>query len=131
MTYASGPGVDPETVRLGAMLHDIGRGVSHSIDHAQVGADICRASGLSETIARIVERHIGAGLTRDECRELGLEPRDCMPKTVEEKIVAHADNRVKGTDIITIEERLALTADLPETIRKRIRDLAEEVERIR
>lgn len=131
MTYASAPGVDPETVRLGAMLHDIGRGVSHSVDHAQVGADICRDYGLSETIARIVERHIGAGLTREECRELGLEPRNCMPETVEEKIVAHADNLVKGTDIITIEERLALSADLPETVRKRMQDLAEEMERIR
>jgi uncharacterized protein len=131
MTFAPSRGVDAETVYIGAFLHDIGRGTTHSIAHGQVGADICRALGLPETIARIVERHIGAGLTAEECRDLGLEPRDCMPRTMEEKIVAHADNRVKGTDVITIEERLKLSADLPGNVRKRMRDLAREVEGFR
>ncbi len=66
-------------VREGAMLHDIGRGASHTILHAQRGADLLRAQGISEEVARIVECHTGAGLTADECTILRLSPRDCMP----------------------------------------------------
>jgi putative nucleotidyltransferase with HDIG domain len=35
-----------DQVREGAMLHDIGRGASHTILHAQRGADLLRAQGM-------------------------------------------------------------------------------------
>ena len=54
-------------VHEGAMLHDIGRGESHTILHAQHGADLLRSRGFSEEVARVVECHTGAGLTADEC----------------------------------------------------------------
>ena len=76
------------------MLHDIGRGVSHGISHAQAGA-AWLYRGFS-AVARIVERHIGAGLSADECTLLRLVPRDCVPATLEEKIVTNADNLVAG-----------------------------------
>lgn len=83
-----------ELVSRGALLHDIGRSRTHGIEHANLGADILRKRGLDETIVRIVERHIGAGLDLKEAEEQGLPPRNYMPETLPEKIVAHADNLI-------------------------------------
>jgi uncharacterized protein len=121
---------DQELVMTGALLHDIGRGVTHGIDHAQKGADLLREMGFPENVARIVECHTGAGMTTDECVALGLDPRDCMPQTIEEKIVTHADNLIAGTKRVTIEESLASAKSLPKKIRKRIRRLSDEVEEL-
>ncbi|NLM29447.1 MAG: HDIG domain-containing protein [Methanomicrobiales archaeon] len=131
LDFTSDPIVDRDLVEVGALLHDIGRGVTHDLHHAQVGGEICRSLGLDEAVASIVERHIGAGLTADECSLLGLAPRDCVPRTIEEKIVAHADNLVKGGRVITLEERLARLIDLPRKQRMRIYRLALEVELFR
>jgi uncharacterized protein (TIGR00295 family) len=81
-------------VRCGALLHDIGRGKTHGIRHAVIGGDMARELGLSEDIAKIIEKHIGAGLTPTEAESLGLPERDYTLSTLEEKIVAHADNLV-------------------------------------
>lgn len=131
LTYTSDPIVDRDLVEAGALLHDIGRAVTHDLSHADVGGEMCRSLGIDEAVVSIVERHVGAGLTADESSLLGLIPRDRMPRTIEEKIVAHADNLVKGTRIITIEGRLAWTIDLPRRNRRRIYRLALEVEAFR
>lgn len=122
------PTVDFSLVEEGALLHDIGRGNTHSIAHAQAGADLLRAKGFSEKLARIVECHTGAGLTPDECSLLGLEPRDCIPATIEEKIVCHADNLVAGTKRINIEQSIESSSYLPGKFRERMDRLAAEVE---
>jgi hypothetical protein len=44
----------------------------------------------------VIERHGAAGLTEDEASELGFPIGIYMPETLEEKIVCHADNLVKG-----------------------------------
>ena len=130
LTYADGI-ADRDLIEAGALLHDIGRGVTHDLHHAEAGGAICRAFGLDERIERIVERHIGAGLTADECSLLCLAPRDCMPATLEEKIVAHADNLVKGIRAITMEERMMHAIALPRRQRKRIRRLGLDMELFR
>jgi uncharacterized protein len=117
-----------DLVREGSMLHDIGRGTTHSILHAQYGADLLRARGISEEIARIVECHTGAGLTADECSLLRLSPRDCMPHTTEEKIVTHADNLIEGRKRVIIEESIASAVHLPRKVRRRMYHLARDVE---
>ena len=122
------PLINRELLEEGAMLHDIGRGTIHSILHAQAGADRCRALGLSESVARIVERHAGAGLTADECTLLGLLPRDCIPRSIEERIVAHADNLMKGKKPVTIYETIGSAIHLNKKIRRRIYHLALDVE---
>jgi uncharacterized protein len=122
------PDADYALIEAGSMLHDIGRGTTHTIQHAQAGADLLRSMGFSEEIARIVECHTGAGLTAEECVELGLDARDCMPRTIEEKIVTHADNLIAGTRRMTIEESLASAAHLPEKARVRMLRLSQEVE---
>jgi uncharacterized protein len=120
--------VTVDLVRKGAMLHDIGRGASHTILHAQLGADLLRAEGISEEVARIVECHTGAGLTADECTILRLSPRDCMPRTTEEKIVTHADNLIEGRKRVTVDESIASAIHLPRKVRHRIYLLSQEVE---
>jgi uncharacterized protein len=86
--------VDLELIKNGALLHDIGRCQSKDIRHAIIGAQILKKDGISPELTRIVERHIGAGIPPQEALELGLPPKDYTPRTLEEKIVAHADNLV-------------------------------------
>jgi uncharacterized protein len=123
-----GASVDPELVRRGALLHDIGRSVTHSIAHAQAGAALCREMGLDEELCRIPETHTGAGLSSDECTLLGLSPVSCVPETLEEKIVAHADNLVRGSKVISLEERMMRIAELPGRAKRKIWRLGMEVE---
>ncbi len=96
--------IDMDAVFLGGLLHDIGRSKTHGIDHAVVGARIAAENGLSEKIVNIIERHIGAGISREEAVAFGLPARDYLPLTIEEKIVAHADNLVSGSMVCTIDE---------------------------
>ena len=117
-----------DLVRKGSMLHDIGRGSTHTIMHAQEGADLLRDRGISEEIARIVECHTGAGLTSDECTLLRLFPRDCIPRTTEEKIVTHADNLIEGRKRVIIAESIASAFYLPRKVRRRMYHLSQDVE---
>ena len=86
---------DEELVSAGALLHDIGRGTTHGIEHAVVGAKIARELGVCEAVVLIIERHIGGGISEDEAGKLGLPVGDYVPKTLEEKIVAHTDNLIE------------------------------------
>lgn len=96
--------IDIDAVFIGGLLHDLGRSKTHGICHAVEGAIIAVENGLDEKIVRIIERHIGAGIPADEALGLGLPEKDFMPLTIEEKIVAHADNLVFGSNIGTVEE---------------------------
>lgn len=109
---ASGKKVDVELVTIGGLLHDLGRCKSHGIDHAVVGADIAAELGLDPSIIDIIKKHIGAGITKEEAKELGLPEDDYIPSTLEEKIVAHADNFTSGDKRMTM-------AQLMEKIKKR------------
>ncbi|HDM36790.1 MAG TPA: TIGR00295 family protein [Candidatus Syntrophoarchaeum butanivorans] len=102
---------DSRLVEAGALLHDIGRSRTHRIDHGVVGARIAKELGLDPRLVLIIERHIGAGITQEEAKELGLPPKDYIPETIEEKIVAHADNLVDDTRRITIEERIRMVKE--------------------
>lgn len=103
--HPSGP--DIELVEIGALLHDLGRSRTHGITHAIEGAAIAERLGLGPLITNIIKRHIGAGICPEEAREFGLPEDDYIPRTLEEKIVAHADNLVSGTRRIGLEERIA------------------------
>ncbi len=119
-------------VEAGALLHDIGRSRTHSIDHALAGADIVRGMGLPEEIALIIERHIGAGIPKAEAEGLGLPARDFIPLTLEEKIVAHADNLISGSERVPLERTLAHLASsgMPDTVIERLRSLHKELSSI-
>lgn len=93
---------DKELVSVGALLHDIGRARTHGVDHAVAGANIARELGLCEAVILIIERHIGAGITKDEADKIKLPAKDYIPRTLEEKIVAHADNLIEETRKIPV-----------------------------
>jgi uncharacterized protein len=131
LRFASSSLVNRDLVLAGAMLHDIGRGATHGIGHAQRGASLARSLGVDERIASIIERHIGAGMTADECSLERLIPRDCIPTTVEEKIVANADNLVYEDHLGTIAGTLESASGLKRRIRRRIYRLYLEMESFR
>lgn len=86
--------IDLEILKTGALLHDIGRCKTNGIDHAIVGAEMLKNLGFSSEVSNIALKHIGAGITKEEAKLLGLPPKDYIPFTLEEKIVAHADNLI-------------------------------------
>jgi uncharacterized protein len=126
---ASGIVVDVVLVEIGGILHDIGRAWTHGIDHAAVGAKIAEELGLDPRIVRIIKCHIGAGLSREDARSLGLPDDDYIPRSMEEKIVAHADNLMRGTERISLEGYLSRMRDkrLGEENINRIKALADEL----
>jgi len=99
--------VDENLVFKGALLHDIGRARSHGVEHGFVGGEVARELGLEEKVVRIIQRHVGAGITAEEAKEVGLPPVDFIPETMEEKIVAHADNLMDGWRRTSIEHAIA------------------------
>jgi uncharacterized protein len=95
--------IDLDLIETGAMVHDIGRSKTHTIKHAFVGAEILTNLNFPKEVVNITLKHIGAGIPPDEAQILGLPPGDYMPITLEEKIVAHADNLIKGTIEVDLE----------------------------
>ena len=94
-----------EDITAAAMLHDIGifltnapslgcTGSEPYLMHGILGADLLRKEGMPEEIARVAERHTGAGLTADEIRaqHLPLPARDLLPETLLEQLICYADN---------------------------------------
>jgi len=84
--------VDMNTVYLASLFHDIGRSRTHGINHIVEGANIARQLGLPEKVVKAIEHHGGAGIDKEDAIKLGLPPKDYTPRTLEEEIVAHADN---------------------------------------
>jgi ribonuclease Y len=70
-------GASPKTARRAALLHDIGKAVTHEIEgpHALVGGDLARKYGESEAVAHAMEAH----------------HNEVEPQTVEAVIVQAAD----------------------------------------
>lgn len=101
-----GLNVDVQLVEIGALLHDIGRSKTHSVDHVVVGIEIAEALGLPKTVISIIGRHVGGGITADEAERLGWPPRDYLPRTLEEKIVAYADKLIEGLRRVSIEQTI-------------------------
>jgi len=83
-----------DLIEIGSLLHDIGRSKTHGISHGVAGSKIIRDHDLPEELALIVERHIGAGILKDDAVKLGLPEKDYVPETIEEKIVCYADKLI-------------------------------------
>ena len=124
------PNADKELIRKGALLHDIGRSRTHSIHHAVEGCKIAREYGYSQDVLNIIERHIGAGITEEEASKLGLFKKSYVPETLEEKIVAHADNLISGTkevDVDYVIKKWQSRMDDPDENIKRLIELDKEL----
>jgi ribonucrease Y len=70
-------GASPKTARRAALLHDVGKAVTHEIEgpHALVGGDLARKYGESEAVAHAMEAH----------------HNEVEPQTIEAVIVQAAD----------------------------------------
>ena len=97
---------DIKNVELGALLHDIGRSKTNGIKHAIEGVKIAKKYDISSKIIKIIERHIGAGITSENAKKLGLPQKDYIPITLEEKIVCHADNLINNCKKQKIENEI-------------------------
>ncbi len=121
---------DTDLIRKGALLHDIGRSRTHGITHAIEGVEIAKEYGYSEDVLNIIERHIGAGITAEEAVKLGLPEKSYLPQTLEEKIVAHADNLISGSEEVDIDfviEKWKRRIDDPDDNIKRLIELNDEL----
>ncbi len=96
--------VDIQLVEIGALLHDIGRSRTHSVNHVIAGAEIAKSLGLPDSIILIIERHVGGGISKDEAKRLGWPSKDYIPKTLEEKIVTYADKLIEGSRRVPIKQ---------------------------
>ncbi|MGQ9718435.1 MAG: HDIG domain-containing metalloprotein [Nitrososphaerales archaeon] len=98
--------IDPELVKIGGLLHDIGRAKTHSVRHGYLGGRLLRRMGVDGRIARIAERHVGGGISKREAERLKLPQREYVPETLEEKVVCFADKIVEMDCVIPLEKTL-------------------------
>ena len=58
-TLAAECGADIEISKTGALLHDIGKALSHEFEgpHAEIGADMAAKYGISDPVKRAIEEH--------------------------------------------------------------------------
>jgi len=128
---ASGHDVDVGFVESAAIVHDIGRCRSHGIEHGVLGAELLKDY---PRYARVCETHIGGGVGETEAAKLGLPEKDFLPETLEEKIIAHADNLVDENKVVSFEEAVReyskkFGENHPATVK--VKKLGEEVEKLR
>lgn len=102
-----------------ALLHDIGIFLTRApsigcygdkpyLCHGYLGRELLEKEGYPRH-ALVCERHVGVGITREEIlkRGLPLPPRDMVPVTLEEKIIAYADKFFsKGPEHLTREKEI-------------------------
>ncbi len=100
----NGHEVDVPLVHAGAILHDIGRALTQEPKHAHMGAELLRGRDMDARIVDVVERHTGAGITAEDAPSIGVPVKDYTPQTLEQQIVAHADNLHSGTRRLTLED---------------------------
>jgi uncharacterized protein len=98
--------IDLQLVQIGALLHDIGRSRTHTINHVIVGVEIAESFNLPKSVVSIIGCHAGGGITQEEAEKLGWPIKQYLPKTIEEKIVSYADKRVEGMQIVKIERTI-------------------------
>ena len=94
-----GHAVHMEAVIAGALLHDVGRSQTQTVRHGVAGAEILEAEGVDREVVEIVRRHVGAGISAEEAKKLGLPDFDYVPCTLEEKIVCFADKMVDAEKV--------------------------------
>jgi uncharacterized protein (TIGR00295 family) len=119
---------DIALVRIGGLLHDIGRCKTNSIRHGVAGGELLRSYGVDDRVAQIAEKHVGAGITAEEAKSLSFPPGDYMPRTVEQKIVAAVDNLIEGSRRISIEKaEVDFCAKVERQAALRVRSLHDDV----
>lgn len=120
--------INTQLIEAGALLHDLGRSKTHTVDHVVVGAQKAESMGLPEPVIRMIKRHVGAGITAEEAGWLGW-PKDVYePQTLEEKIVSYADKLIDHSKRIPIETEIErLQKENKDEAAERVRKLHQEI----
>lgn len=122
--------VDIDLVRIGALLHDIGRSKTHNVNHGIVGAQIAKDANLPEAVVSIIENHVGSGITKREAQSLGFPAKSYVPRSMEERIVAYADKLIEGKRQVSIDvavERFRRDKQISEDSVERLKQWHEEL----
>ena len=103
--------LDREFLRVAALLHDVGIFLTHApsifcngaepyIRHGVLGAQLMRREGLP-SVARVCERHTGAGLSLQDIvdQQLPVPHREMLPITLEEQLICFADKFFSKTHL--------------------------------
>lgn len=100
LDIAERTGIDLDMVLIarGALFHDLGKALTHSYQHGEIGAEMGKRYGLPKAITDIARKHFHGGLTAKEAEHLDLPLVDYTPRLLEERIILYADRLI---DIIT------------------------------
>lgn len=100
--------LDMELIGRGALFHDLGKTVTHGIQHGLIGARKGAELGLPPEVNLIMEKHIRGGLTDSEAVELGLPVKDYTLHRIEERVIIYADRLVDiiHDGIVTISDEI-------------------------
>lgn len=122
--------IDVSLVRIGALLHDVGRARTHGVDHGVVGAKIMRELNFPDVVVSIIERHVGGGISSKEAEKLGFPVKSYVPESIEERIVAYADKLIEGSmrvPVYVAVKRFRQDTNIPETAVERLKLWHEEL----
>lgn len=96
--------VNKDIIMAGALLHDIGRSLTHSVAHGLKGAQILEKEKIDRRVINVVKNHVGTGITEREAKKLNLPIQDYTPKNLEEIIVSFADKLTSGKKEIGFQQ---------------------------
>ncbi|MCW4008645.1 MAG: HDIG domain-containing protein [Candidatus Bathyarchaeota archaeon] len=120
--------IDMALVEVGALLHDLGRSVTHTVHHAVIGATLAKKANLPNAVISIIKRHVGGGITADEAEALGWPKDVYVPVSLEEKIIAYADKLIEKADVAPIDVTIEkLRREKKYEAAERVRKLYEEI----
>ncbi len=99
--------IDRQYLWSSALLHDIGRYVTHGpIMHGVEGYNLLSKLGHEEE-AFVCASHILFGLEASEAVQFGLPAHDFIPRTIEQQIVPLVDLMIEGVQPTTLNLRFS------------------------
>ena len=100
-------GVDPDRLWTTALLHDVGRCVTHDpVGHGVEGYKLLTALGHADE-ARVCASHILFGLPAADAAACGLPRRDFLPRTLTERLVPLVDFMIQHDQPVALTRRFA------------------------
>ena len=128
LLMAKGITIDLKLLEIGALLHDIGRSATHTVQHAVIGAEIAKSASLPDSVISIIRRHVGGGITTSEAENLGWPKGVYVPVTIEEKVVCYADKLIENGERVPIEVTIRkLSKEMKYEAAEGVRELHDEM----
>lgn len=121
--------INGKTVLAGALLHDIGRTKTQTVHHGHAGGKIVASEGVDAEVASIIQRHVGAGISKEEADSLGFPQGDYIPRTLEEKVVCFSDKMVDMDRVRPFNEEVNRFRKKGHDV-QRLEDLKKSLERV-